>query len=636
MSKEDTIVTHPMHVDKIEIDGDLTIDSKTEVDEGIRVTGSVFINNELIVNGEVQIGGFLYVKSKTQINGEVLVYKSVSVNAPIVITENLVVKGDANVNESLHVRKDLEVMGNLQASSKESSLFIGNSLLVKNNINTKCTLSVTDNIKIGGGTLNGTIVIGGDILTKRMTRILTKDFNLGRDIVANGSIFIETINVKSKLIVRGNMRATHLTVSNGGEACIAGCLIVKKSLVVWTVLTVGSECKARDLKVHKDADVRIEGDIEIDKGILETNIHAKEATYKSMTHTNDFVVTSPHYIKADLEVHGKLVVNNVLSVNSSLIVQGNAVINNRHRDTIIEAEVEIDGNLEVTSPVIIKGETVINGSLYVTFDGSLNLYKKCEVDANLVLDGTMKSINTIVSGSVVTSNDLCVTRLSVQGNLKTESLTVKDELLVNGKLDSKNIVVRNAHFQVSQQASIIGSLYAIQSKLDTNDIFTTGDLICIDSTITPNGYVYIEGSVSLENTALSCKYLKVYMDMHSDGEVRIVNGEGFVAGDLDCESLVYEEEDPKHHCDNDEDILVCGNVNVTNLVLCGCVMRIMQVLNVTGNMDIEYNVRLYIDKYININSLYPEKDSKNRIDEDGYKSYDGMKILVKNGIYKMH
>jgi len=500
---------------------------------------TVTMGDSLIVNNDITVKNKLFIEDDASFN------KVLKVGGAVTMNDSLSVAGAATFNNNVSITGDLTANfvdgsilpaaingGALPANTLNSTVTMGDSLIVNNNITTKNKLFVEDDasfnkvLKVGGAvTMNDSLSVAGAVTLNQGVSVVGAAI-FENDVSINGTLSatFATSSVPSSVIIGGALAADTLT----NDVTFAKKITVDDEAIFNNKINANANIHAtKQLIVTEQATFN---DIVAMNGILEAN----DASFNGNV-----------YITNDLTVHGKLnveqytnnsVINTTttnyavvviedLSVNGSISIEGTTttdkiIVND---DAIFNKGIDVTRKIMATNDIqtenrlYVKGGAVINGILDASFadqsipasviiGGALpsnSFEQNVTLSQMLVVDGDVSLNNKLSVKDESTFNDKLFAKnniyaeqgLVVTGDSSMNNLNVANATVLAGAVNITGVLTANYAVGTIPQEAVIGLLDGDQSAANLvfdTDINMSKRLFVTDD-ISSNGRLYVSG-----------------------------------------------------------------------------------------------------------------------------------------------
>jgi cytoskeletal protein CcmA (bactofilin family) len=216
----------------------------------------------------------------------------------------------------------------------------------------------------------------------------------------------------------------------------------------------------------------------------------------------------PSPITRNLTVEGDGTFDGVLKTNSSLIVDGSAIL----QDTTISDNLTVDGEGTIGSTLDVTGATTLGDDLTVdgtgAFTGTLDVDGATTIGANLTVEGT----GTFSGVLDITGPTTIIDTLTVGGTgTFTGDLTANSDLIATGNTILGNTRIDSSNLTVEGTGTFEGTL-------DVDGITTLGDDLTVDGTGAFTGTLDVDGITTLGGN------LTVGANLTATGDLNVNNG----------------------------------------------------------------------------------------------------------------
>ena len=468
------------------------------------VIESSYNNIQLVVGPDKNIELFGKTIVKESINLTTLVLSSdASFNSKVNMSDKLVVEGDVSLNSSVDISNNLNV----------------NTIFVKSDISINGDINVGNNLRVDKILVNNDVSINGDVS-------LNSSVDISDRLVVYGDISLNSsVDICNRLVVNGD-------ISLNNNVDISSNLYVNGDVSFQSNLDVSEKIITTDLTTLNDTSlngaVTIEGRLDV-SNVINTELGIIHADIVSLVGGDVFIEKS----------------NGSSSVLSKLVVIG---------DSSFSDNLNIGKGLEVGND---GGETIINN------DVSLN--KNVDISENLKVDGNTELLKKLI----VYGDASFVSNVDIIGKFNINDLEVAGDVSYNKNVDISNRLVVNGDISLNSSVDISNKLYvngdvSFQRNLDVSGIITTTNLNVLED-VSLGGFVDIEnnlnvkGDISVNNDIKLGNKLIVGSDVSLNSSVDIsndliVNNKLIVGNDVSLNKNV----------DITENLAIGGNIVANN------------------------------------------------------------------------
>jgi len=465
------------------------------------------------------------------------------------LTQNFVIDSATNI---VDIEADTNITGNLSVTGNFTlggNITIGDadtdSVEFASDVNSDILPNTDNTFDLGTSTKrwkniyannfdNGNLKIEGN-------KISTQDSDSDLELVASGtgSVTVPNNNVEitgtftandtatfnNTVTVNNNLNVTGVINQLGASTTINASLIINDGLTVngntqlENINIAGNKIQTTDSDsdleldaagtgrvVIPNADLEVGGDIVVNGSAQYANLSASgtitantitvnTATINGQLNLEDieindnFITTTSTNSNLELRAAGTgkiLVPNNTLEITNNLDVSGTATINNLSTTTITTNTLTVADTMTINGQVQFE-EIVIDDNIITTTSTNANL----ELRAN----GSGRIL--IPDNNVVITNDLTVVgptslQTTTTGNLTTDTLTVNNNMTINGQANFENIEINDNVITTTDSNSDL--------ELRANG---TGNVIIPSNNVVITGGLNVEGTTTVNTVQVN-------------------------------------------------------------------------------------------------------------------------------------
>ena len=683
------------------IDGSLNVNNTVSLDNTLDVSNAATFHSSLFVSDDISLGGNLVIREGNAFVGgglDVSDYLKVPFGSSDISSNDF--KGYIRYNDVSHEYQGYDVCNNVWSSlggtegvwrqftngdiSYDGTVFIDESLNVKNNVTIRNTLDVSnaatfhsslfvsDDISLGGNLVihEGNAFVGGGLDVSDYLKvpfgssdISSNDFKgyiRYNDVSHEYQGYDVCNNVWSSLGgTEGVWRQfTNGDISYDGTVFIDESLNVKNNITIHNTLDVSNTATLHS-SLFVNNDISLGGNLKIREGNVFAGgeLYVSEATtlYKTLDVSNTATLHSSLIVNNDISLGGnlkisegnvfaggELYVSEATTLYKTLDVSNTATL---HSSLIVNNDISLGGNLKISKGNILAGRDLyVSGAttLYDTLDVSntATLHSSLIVNNDISLGGNLKISegNVFAGGELYVSEATTLYKTLDVSNTATlhSSLIVNNDISLGGNLKiSKGNVFAGGELYVSGATTLydtldVSNVATFHSSLFVNnDISLGGNLKISQGNIFTGGEFDVSGVTNLHNTLDVIKNTTLHSSLHVIEDASF-NADLQVVGDVSMEKNLTVIND----INAKQNIYVTGDVSATNII--GNVLATdlisQQNTALSNNVNIGNFNSIYSEDISNtVFNVYASSNGEHGIIYDGDVTIYGGTLRIKEG-----
>ncbi len=518
----------------------LSVNGRTFISDALSVSGIEYIQNQLSVFGQTTLNNIL------SVNGRTFIAETLSVANNVYLQSKLSISGDTNIKDTLSVSSNVYIASKLSISGDtniKDSLSVAGIEYIQNQLSVFGQVTLNDKLSVNGRTfIADTLSVSGIEYIQNQLSIFGRT-TLNNILSVNGRTFIaDTLSISNNTYIQSKLSVYDSTTLNNllsvnGPVYMNATLSVNQNLTLSNDISVQGAGYVRS-SLSLNGGLTVVGDINMLGSFFQNGI-------LQSTNSSSIWVLGPnnslYYLagnvgigtidpQAKLDVSGKVIFNNTLSVGDTLFLNNSLSIYN---DSTIRGTVSIFSPLTLQNTVSINGETTLNNSLDVSgivrinnnlsVNGPVNMNTTLSVNGpiyidvsnvilknNLSIDGQVtvrRQISvfglTLLRDGLSVQRDACfVSSLSVAGNAHFNSrLTVSNAtflnniLSVNSNVNFNNNLTVNSDSFLKSNLSVTGNL-TLGQRLDCSSVYLT-QILSVNNQTYLNNKLDVSGNITL-------------------------------------------------------------------------------------------------------------------------------------------
>ena len=547
------------------------------------------------------------------------------------------IEADTNITGNLNVTGNFTLAGNINIGDADTD-----SVEFASDVNSDILPNFDNTYDLGSTSQrwkniysnqfdNGNLKIEGNSITTQdsdsdlqlnavgagSVRVPSSNFEVtGNTTFNNTTTFNDAVQVNDNVTITGALNQTGSTTTINANLTIQDGLTVNGNTQLENINIAGNRIQTTDSDsdleldaagtgrvVIPNADLEVGGDIVVNGSAQYANLSASgtittntmvantatingQANFEDIEINDNFITTTQTNSNLELRASGTgkiLVPSNTLEITNDLDVSGTATINNLTTTTITTDTLTVADTMTINGQVQFE-EIVIDDNVITTTSTNANL--------ELRASGTGRIL--VPDNNVAITNDLTVDgatslQTTTTGNLTTDSLTVTNNMIINGQANFENIEINDNVLTTTESDSdlelrangtgniIIPSNNVVITGGLTIDGNTTVNTVTVNSSLSV-GDLTITNAITAPNATLELAEIDINTNFitttttNADLELR-ANGTGDIL--IPSNNVVIEQ-----------DLTVQGVLNADNLDALG---RVTANSFSTGNILIDDN-----------------------------------------------
>ena len=488
---------------KLAVTGDASMNSKLQVADATILDSTLSVANDASLAAKLAVTGDASMNSKLQVADATILDSTLSVANDATLSAKLAVTGDAFMNSKLQVA---------DATILDSTLSVANDASLAAKLAVTGDASMNSKLQVADATiLDSTLSVANDA-TLNAKLAVTGDASMNSKLqVADATILDSTLSVADDASL-----AAKLTVT--GDASMNSKLFVADDVSLNTELMVGGDVSLNSKlfvtdDVSLNSNLYVGGDLSLNGDLtIQGNLGVFQTTNTKTINTtvNNYEVI----VSNDLSINGDVSISGATTMDSTLTVDGNAIVNKINvAENVVSAYDEDSRSFFGRSMVGGIGDDAqwnhiawswhsSNWAIRHTRGGILKLNARGGQQMQFMLGAATRMLLNS-SGNFGINNNSPTAKLHVGGTfIASGAATLQNTLAVS------NATILDSTLSVANDATLAAKL-AVTDDASMNSKLQVADATILDSTLSVANDVSMNGKLQVARETILDSTLSV-------------------------------------------------------------------------------------------------------------------------------